>query len=138
VKFDTLGGIFSYYHEVRASMYGARTNMPDSEALRLEVMGTPNPMRARSSMEYRKALIGDIQLYVKKQPWHDQYLLMGRLRPPGEAQISFNRIVALVRELSSGRTIPWQYRDRANLRKHWSRVIRPLAEDYFRERGYLR
>jgi hypothetical protein len=137
LKFSTLGGLFSHYHEVRASMSGARTNMPDAEALRMECF-VGNPVKARSGMEYRKALVGDVQLYLRQVEWWEAFILLGRMRPPGHEQISWGGIVKILQRVSNGRGYPKYMKDKRNVASRYRKNILPLAEDHFRQEGYLR
>ena len=126
--------MFSHYHEVRASLSGARTSMPDSEALRLEVF-TGEAVKARDSQEYRQALIADIGLYLKSIKWYEAVILRCRMNPPGTQTMGWGAIVKVLNTAS--KPFPRYLKDRRHVSARYDDSICPRAEDHFRERGYL-
>jgi len=80
MRFHTLGGIFSYYHELRESLMSAKTNMPMPEALRQEVF-VSNPEKARSGIEGKYAFIADVQNAVNRLKWYESEVIWGRFPP---------------------------------------------------------
>lgn len=135
--FDTLGGLFSYYHELRASLCTVPTNMPDCEVIR-SGMNPGDPVKARDLVEYRKAMVGDVQIYLYRLPWYDSTVLVGRNPPPGYKQITWRRLVKDLRRMSHGRGYPKSYLSHGNLFRRYKDKIKPVAEAHFRAIGYLR
>ena len=132
---ETLIGMFHHYYDVRAGLESARTNMPDPEALRLETSDC-NPVKARDAQEYRKAFVGDVGIYLKKIEWHERYIMLARMVKPGEEQVGWTRIIRRLNRI--GKPFPKSLKDISNLRNAYRDRIKPHAEAYFRERGYLR
>ena len=131
----TLRGLFLRYFEVRESMRAPKTSMPQPEALRMDVT-VSNPYKARSSMESHKAFICDVELYLNRIAWHDSLLIKGRVTAPGIDQKSWR---VLIKEMNDdGRPFPKFYTNKGSLSKFFGEVVKPNAENYFRERGYLR
>ena len=125
--------MFSHYHEVRASLTGARTSMPDSEALRLEVF-TGEPVKARDSQEYRQALIADIELYLKRIEWYEAVTLRCRMRPAGTKSLSFHKITKLLK--TSHKKYPY-YLSHGSIQNRYDDIVIPAAERYFRDKEYI-
>jgi hypothetical protein len=131
----TLRGLFMRYYEVRESMRAPKTSMPQPEALKLDVT-VFTPQRARSNMECQKAFVCDVELYLARIAWHDSLLIEGRVTAHDEDQKSWR---TLIREMDKdGRPFPKRYKNKGNLSKFFGEVIKPNAEAYFRDRGYLR
>jgi hypothetical protein len=127
--------MFSHYHEVRAGLESVRTGTPTPESLRQEV-NTSEPVKARDSLEYRKAFVGDVQLYLRKLEWWEAYILLARMVKPWEEQVTWYGIAKHLKRV--GHDYPRSFRDGSNIARTYRNVIKPLAEDHFRDRGYLR
>jgi hypothetical protein len=131
----TLRGLFLRYFEVRESMRAPKTSMPQPESLRQDVT-VSNPQAARSNMECQKALVCDVELYLERIEWHDRLLIKGRIVAPGIDQKSWR---VLIKEMNEdGRPFPKRYKHKASLSEFFGEVIKPNAEAYFRDRGYIR
>lgn len=135
MKFSTLGGLFSHYHEVRAGLSSVRTGTPTPEAIRQEVFSS-EPVKSRDAVEYRYALVGDVKLYLRRLEWYDAYILLCRMVKPHEEPVVYRDIPKLLKQ--AGHPYPRAFNHHNHVYERFRKVIRPLAEDHFRERGYLR
>jgi hypothetical protein len=127
--------MFAYYHEVRAALCSPRTNMPQPEALRQEIF-VSNPKKARSVLECKKAFVGDVEIYLRRIEWWERIAIEGRMVAPGEDQVSWNKLAKRIGK--EGRPLPRALKNMGNLFREYRDIIRPNAEAYFRDRGYLR
>jgi hypothetical protein len=118
----TLRGLFMRYYEVRESLGAPKTSMPQPESLKREVF-VSNPQQARDSIEYQWAFLCDVELYLDRIDWFDRVVIEGKI-PAFENE--------------DGRPFPKRYKNPGNLSKFFGEVIKPNAEAYFRDRGYLR
>ena len=116
-------------------MRAPKTSMPQPESLRQDIV-VSNPQKARDSMEYQNAFVCDVELYLKRIIWHDRLLIKGRVTAPGIEQKSWRVLIIEMNE--DGRPFPKRYKHKASLSEFFGEVIKPNAENYFRERGYLR
>jgi hypothetical protein len=137
MKYKTLEGMFKRYHDIRAELSSARTSMPDAEALSMDIQ-VLSTQKSRESLEYKKAFIADIQIFIKSLEWCDRYVLMGRNRPAGEKICSYNKIKRLIKARKHGRDIAYHYRDKSHMSKRYWDYLYPHASDYFKEIGYLK
>lgn len=127
----TLKGLLMHYLEVKESMRAPKTSTPQPESLRQDVV-TFNPRKARDIIEYKWAFVCDVELYLRRIDWHDKLLIEGRVI----AEKSWGK---LIKEMNlDGRVVPKRYKHKRSLSEMFGKVIRPNAEHYFRERGYLR
>jgi hypothetical protein len=123
------------YFEVRESMRAPKTSMPQPEALRMDI-SVSNPQRARSNMESQKAFVCDVDLYLNRIDWYDKLLIEGRITAQDHSQKSWR---VLIKEMDrDGRPVPKSYKTPRNLSYMFGKVVKPNAEAYFRDRGYLR
>lgn len=133
MKFSSLETLIGHYHTVRVGLESARTSMPDSEQLG-QVSST---QQARESLEYRKALVADIQKYLSNLHWCDMYTLMCQMRPDNKS-MTWPDTIRVIQAQSEGRHIKACYRRRDYIaNKYWDWIY-PRAESYFRRVGYLR
>ena len=137
MKPTTLEGMFHKYYEVQAGLKSARTSMPDPETSSMNVQDK-SAQKSRDSLEGRKAFVADVNNYVGRLHWCDKYIIMGRNRPHGEKRVSWSKLVKLLRIMARFRKIEYYYRDYSDMSKRYRNNIRPLAEDYFKEIGYLK
>jgi hypothetical protein len=131
----SLRGLFLRYFEVRESMRAPKTSMPQPEALRQDIT-VSNPQRARSNMESQKAFVCDVELYLERIEWYDSMLIRGRIAADIANQKSWR---VLIKEMNEdGRPFPKRYKDKRGLSELFGKVVKPNAEAYFRDRGYIR
>lgn len=124
------------YHEIRSGLQSCRTSMPDAEELSMDIQ-VQNTDRARESLEYRKALVADIQKYLDNLHWCDRLTLMCQMRPDSNS-MTWPRTIRTIQALSDGRHIKPVYRRRDYIvNKYWDWIY-PRADSYFRRVGYLR
>ncbi len=137
MEFSRLEILIGHYYTVRAGLVSARTSMPDAEELSMDIQ-VLTTQKSRESLEYRKAFIADVQKYLEKIHWCDQYVLMGRIRPTGEDRLSWSDIIKIIKVEARGRIVKSYYRDPSHMSKKYRKEIYPQAESYFRAVGYLR
>lgn len=136
----TLRGLLSHYYEVRESMRAPKSSTPDPERLRLESItfdgnnGNPKGVSYRKEMNY--ALVCDVELYLKRIDWFDKLLIEGRITAHEGDQKSWRSLIKIMN--ADGRPIPRAYKHPFELSKMFGQVIKPNAEAYFRDRGYIR
>ena len=136
MKFSSLETLIGHYHTVRVGLESARTSMPDAEALSMDIQAQ-STQKARESLEYRKALVTDVQKYLSNLHWCDMYTLMCQMRPNGDS-MTWPRTIRTIQALSEGRHIKLVYRRRDHIaNKYWDWIY-PRAESHFRRVGYLR
>jgi hypothetical protein len=109
--------------------------MPDAESLRLEVF-TGEAVKARDAIEYRNAFVVDVQIYLRSLEWWEAYIILGRMVKPGEDQVTWRKLVAKLKDI--GQPYPKKLKHHSNLFVQYRDIIKPNAEAYFRDRGYIR
>jgi hypothetical protein len=141
IAMTTLRGLFMRYYEVRESMRAPKTSMPTPEALKMDFAGEQSntvkcKKQSRDKIELDWAFVCDVENYLARIAWHDSLLIKGRVTAHDEDQKSWR---ILIKEMDKdGRPFPKRYKNKGNLSKFFGEVIKPNAEAYFRDRGYLR
>jgi hypothetical protein len=129
--------MFAQFYEVRAGLRSSRTSTPQPEALKEEVF-TGDSRKAKSGLENRNAFVVDVCNYLNRIPWYDAVMILGRIVEPGRKKMSWRRIARFIKKESSNRKCPARLGYYQHLNERYKSVVRPDADHYFREIGYLR
>lgn len=136
MKYSKLEILIGHYYTVRAGLESARTSMPDAEELSMDIQ-VLTTHKSRESLEYRKALVADVQKYLSNLHWCDMYVLMCQMRPDDKS-MTWPDTIRTIQALADGRHIKAVYRRRDHIaNKYWDWIY-PRAGSYFRRVGYLR